>query len=300
MSAAVCSSAVPSPVERAGFRLGAHGLMLDVSDPVAAAILERAYGAMRTDTTRGFRQSATIRRLADGRLHARYGRHVISASSGDSGAPERTAYNAAREIFARFAATVPGSMAFYGAAVGIRGAGVLIVGPSAIGKTLLALHLAHQGATFLGDETALVTLRGAELSALPRRPSLRESALRLLPTDAMRSSVASGEHAFTNESGRFWYALDERALQGIAPSGRALPLRAVCIVRDRREEYSSRRLELAGALPLIAQRAYARPSELNQLAALRKALRDAVCLEITLGKPDASASAILREVSACV
>lgn len=299
MSAAL-SPAVQPAVQRLGYRLGAHGLSLDVADVAAAAVLEPVYGPMRSDAPRAYRQTASIRRLWDGRLHARFGRDVIALPPVDGRSRERLAYNAAREIFARFAASVPQTTAFYGASVGIAGAGALILGPSGIGKTLAALHLAHQGATFLGDETALLTLRGAELFAMPRRPSIRESALPFLPNARMRESIAESPHVFATESGRFWYALDETQLDGVAPVSRALPLRVVCIIRERRDEYSSRRVELSTALPLIAQRAYARPAELNELAALRKALRGVVCLEITLGTPDASASALLREVGACV
>jgi hypothetical protein len=235
-----------------------------------------------------------MRRLSDGRLHVRYGRRVVSTMPARIDQVEQAAYNAAREIFARFAASIDGTMAFYGAALGVRDAGVMIVGPATIGKTLLALHASHFGATFLGDETAMLNLRNGELFAMPRLPSLRESALSLLPTEDMAAAVAASQDVFHTERGRFWYAVD-----GIVPCERALKLRVVCIVRERRD-LRIRRLDLAAALPLIGQRAYARPSELNQVAALRKALRDVICLEISLGTPQDSATGLLREVSACV
>jgi hypothetical protein len=217
-----------------------------------------------------------------------------------SGIGERAAYNAAREVFARFAASIDGTIAFYGASLGVGDAGVMIVGPATIGKTLLALHAAHLGAQFLGDETAMVTMRGAELYAMQRRPSLRESALPWLPSDQIAAGLSASPNFFQSERGRFWYALDERDLSGIAPCERALKLRAVCIVRERRDAVRIRRMDLAAALPHIAQRAYARPSELNQLAALRKALRDVACLEIKQCTPQESAAGLLREVSASV
>jgi hypothetical protein len=230
----------------------------------------------------------------------RFARRSLSLAQAPEPVAERLAYTASREIFARFAASVDGTVAFYGAAIGVNGAGVMIVGPASIGKTLLSLHAAAMGATFLGDETAMLTLRGAELFAMARRPSLRESALAWVPSQAMRDAMLASPHVLQGDSGRFWYGLDEHDLQGIAPCERALPLRMVCIVRERRDVCITRRLDLQTALPLIAQRAYARPAELHQLAALRKALRDVACLEITLGTPEESASALLREVSGCV
>jgi hypothetical protein len=290
----------PAPAQRYSFRLGPAALALDLGDAAAMHVVDRVYGPMRCEPPRVHAHSAAIRRLADGRLHVRFGRRVVSALQAQSEVAERAAYNAAREVFARFAAGVDGTMAFYGAAIGINDAGVMILGPATIGKTLLALHAAHLGATFLGDETAMITLRGAELFAMQRRPSLRESALPWVPSNEIARALDASPNVFRSERGRFWYALDKDELGGVAPCERALKLRAVCIVRARREVPQIRRMDLAAALPLIAQRAYARPSELNQLAALRRALRDVSCLEITLGTPQDSAAGLLREVSACV
>jgi hypothetical protein len=289
-----------SPAQRHSFRLGPAALALDINDCATLRVVDRVYGPMRSAAPRNHTQMAAIRRLADGRLHVRFGRRVVSTLAAPAESAERAAYNAAREVFARFAASVEGTVAFYGTAIGVGDAGVMIVGPSTIGKTLLALHAAHLGATFLGDETAMLALRGAELFAMQRRPSLRESALPWLPTTEMARTLETSPNVFQTERGRFWYALDERDLDGIAPCERALKLRVVCVVRERREALQIRRMELAAALPLIAQRAYARPSELNQLAALRRALRDVTCLEITLSTPQESAAGLLREVSACV
>jgi hypothetical protein len=285
----------PCAAQRLTFRLGPGSLVIDVRDATAADVIDRVYGRMRAEAPRAHPHSAVIRRLSDGRLHVRFGGRVVSMLHSRAEHDEQAAYNAAREIFARFAASVEGTMAFYGTALGVGDAGVMIVGPATIGKTLLAFHAAELGATFLGDETAMLDLRSSEVFAMPRRPALRESALPLLPNDAMAAAVAASDNVFQTERGRFWYALDT-----IAPCERALKLRAVCVIRERREVAGVRRLDLAAALPLIAQRAYARPSELNQIASLRKALRGVACLEITLGTPQESAAELLREVSACV
>jgi hypothetical protein len=301
MSAAVASSPSGSkpqgalcPAQRLHFRLGAAVLALDVSDGPASRVVDRVYGPMRCEAPRGHPLTSAIRRLADGRLYARFGRDVLTSPRAPEAVPERAAYSASREIFARFAASVEGTVAFYGASIAVDSFGVMILGASTIGKTLLVLHAVHHGATFLGDETAMLLVRSAEVFGMPRRPALRESAIPLLPSDAFRAAVRRSRDVFEGEHGKFWYAID------VTPSERALPLRAVCIVRERGDAFKARLVDLDDALPLIAQRAYARPAELNQLAALRKALRHVACLEITLGTPHESAAALLREVSACV
>lgn len=288
--------AAPS-AERLRFKLGAATLALEVDDAAALEMLQRVYAPMRCEDLRPCRQSASIRRMTDGRLHARFARRPVAVAA--KSADERMTYATAREIFARFAASVPQTLALYGGLVGVPQGAVLLLGPAMIGKSVLALHLAHRGATFLGDETAMLSLSTAEAYAMPRRPSLRESALEHLPTMRMRERVAAARHSFEGEFGRFWYALDENDLDGIAPSERPLPLAYVCLLRHRAAEPAIRRIDTATALPQIVQRAYARPSELHQVSALHKTLRKARCLEITLGTPDETASAILREVGAC-
>lgn len=284
------------PAERLRFKLGPATLALDVADGTALEVLERVYAPMRCADLRPHQHSASIQTLSDGRLHARFARRPVVIPPRT--ASERLMYSTTREIFARFAASVPQTLALYGAMIAVRNSSMLLLGPAMIGKSVLALHLAHQGATFLGDETAMLSLRGPEAYAMPRRPALRESAVAHLP-DRMRDSVATAPHSFEGDFGRFWYALDERDLAGIAPSDRAFPLEYVCILRNRAQEPAIRRLDTAAAVPHIAQRAYARPSELHQLSALHKTLRKVRCLEITLGTPEETASAILREVGAC-
>ena len=294
MTAAVASSRECS--QRLFFRVGGHTLALDVQDPAALAILDAIYGPMRCEEGRTPNCTASVRRLADGRLHVRFGRRTLPVPSGTE-SDDRSIYLATREIFALCAAAQAGTMAFYGVLAATARGGILLLGPTAIGKTILALHMAQVGANFLGDETAIFALSTGEIAALPRRPSLRESALDWLPA-ALRDRVAAAPGVFQMERGRFWYGLNEEIL-GIAPSPRPLPLHAVCIVSGRAETAGIRPVPLAQALPMIVQRAYARPSELAQLAALRRALRRVVCYDVTLGSPAQSADALLREINGC-
>ncbi len=281
--------------ERLLFRVGSQVLALEVHDPAALKILEAAYGPLRCSSVRPPNCTASMRRLGDGRLHVRLGRRTlpIAGSTGDAPA----VYLAAREIFARCAAMQGASLALYGVLLGTPRGGVLLLGPTAIGKTILALHMTLHGATFLGDETAIFSLGNGEISALPRRPSLRESALNYLP-ESTAGRVIGCDHYFETDRGRFWYGLNEDVL-GVQPSSRVLPLRAVCILSGRGEQCAVNALAFPQALPLILQRAYARPSELAQIAAARHALRGVASFDVVLGKPEESASLLLQEIAAC-
>lgn len=287
-----------APSVQLAFRLGTSTLSLEVADGEALRLIEDAYALMRCSAASA-RANASLRRLSDGRLHVRYGRQALRPPSAVDGVPFRAAYHAAREIFARFACEAPQTLALYGALCAVDDGAVLLLGPTTIGKTVLALHLAQQGARFLGDETALLSLAREEAYALPRRPALRESALGLLPDTGMAQTVASCANVFTTERGRFWYALDRAALGGIEPSERTYPLRAICVLSHRAESASTRRLDPADAVKFVAQRAYARPTSLAQIGALRRAMRRAAFFEMTLGTPQESAELLLREVRAC-
>jgi hypothetical protein len=292
------SSLEPARSVRLAFRLGESVLGIDVDDVASLRMLDEAYGPLGC-AVRPARPGASLRRLTDGRLEVRYGRRAVPLTSAADPVPLRAAYHAVREIFARFASEQQYAIAMYGAVCAIDGGAVLLLGPTTVGKTLLALHLAHLGARFLGDETALLLPAGGEICALPRRPALRENALPLVPSPEMANAVRASRSQFVTERGRFWYALDARALDGIEPCARPYPLRAVCILRERDALPQLRPLEAPQALNAVAQRAYVRPATLSQVGALRRALRNAACFEMTLGAPDASAELLVERVRSC-
>ena len=288
----------PPACARLGFRLGDSVLGLDVADEAALQLIEEAYAPLRCAAA-GARARASVRRLADGRLQVRYGRQMLRLANAADPVPLRAAYHAAREIFARFASDRRETIAVYGALCAIDGGAILLLGPTTIGKTLLALHMAAAGALFLGDETALISPKNSETRAMPRRPALRESALPLLPHAAMAQAVASSPSFFSTERGRFWYGLDGAALSGIEPSVRPYPLRAVCVLRERGEREAIRRIDGAQGIKVLAQRAYVRPASLAQMAALHAATRRAAFFEVTVGTPQSTSAALIREVRAC-
>lgn len=282
---------------RLGFALGAAVMAVEVADAVSLRLMDDAYAPLSCPPA-GARVHASLRRMNDGRLHARYGRQPLRLANAADAVPVRAAYHAAREIFARFACEPDKTIALYGALCSVDGGAVLLLGPTTIGKTLLALHMAFSGAHFLGDETALFSLVNGEAYAMPRRPSLRESALTLLD-DRMRQNVESSSNVFPTERGRFWYALDSETLCGVQPDARPHALRAICVLSARNDTPSIRRLDAGTGVQLVAQRAYARPTTLAQMSALRRATRHAAFLEMTLGSPSDSSALLLREVRAC-
>lgn len=289
---------LPAPAcARLGFRLAGSVLDLDVRDTAALELLQTAYAPLQCPAA-GARVHASLQRLADGRLHVRYGRQTLRFANAADPVPLRAAYHAAREIFARFACERHDAIALYGTLCAVDNAAVLLLGPTTIGKTLLALHVAAAGAQFLGDETVLLSPKTAEAHAMPRRPSLRESALALLPQPSMREAVEASAAYFETDRGRFWYGLDALAL-GIEPSERPLVLRAVCVLRERGDRAAVDRVDRDRGLKVLAQRAYVRPTSLAQIAALRAATRRAAFFEITLGAPDATSAALLHQVRAC-
>lgn len=292
-------AALGSAYVRLGFRLGESVLGLDVADDAALRLIKDAYAPLQCPAA-SVRARASLQRLSDGRLHVRYGRHALRVSNAADSIALRAAYHAAREIFARFACEPQDAIALYAALCAVDDGAILLLGPTTIGKTLLALHLAAAGACFLGDETAVLMPGSGEAYAMPRLPALRESAIALLPHAQMRESVGASGSYFESERGRFWYALDAKSLGGIEPSARPYRLRAVCILRERGEHAAIRGIDHARAVKFLAQRAYLRPASLAQLGALARATKRAACFEMTLGTPQDSSEALLREVRACV
>lgn len=291
--------AVPRSLERETYCLAGRTLAVEVDDESVAQILQTTYVDARVHNTRTWDHTASLRRLSDGRLHVRFDRRTLAIGEPTPALPLLSAYYATKEVFARFAAAHPGSIAFYGALVAVRGGAVLILGPTTIGKTLFALHLTAHGAAFLGDETALLDLRTAHVCALARKPALRDSALAYLPSAEMRTSVSRANTVVDTERGRFFYALGAEDLCGIAPSDRSHRLAAVCVIRERAPMHAVERVDITRALPAIVQRAYTRPSQLAQLSSLRRAMRSVAFYEIALADPRDTTAAFMSEVVQC-
>ncbi|MFN2449999.1 MAG: hypothetical protein ABR508_09495 [Candidatus Baltobacteraceae bacterium] len=288
----------PLAQTRVLFAFAGRTLAVDVRDEPSAEILNSTYGALRSDPARTAHHTAALRRMGDGRLHVRFDRRVLSTGEGASPSPLLSSYYALKEVFARFSAAVPGSLAFYGASVTIDGAAVMLIGPSYSGKTVLALQLAANGALLLGDETVCLDLRAGMARALARLPALREAALPFLPA-AMRASIEQSQRVVQTARGRFWYGLGAQDLGGIKPAERDHRLRAIFILRDRGEEPQARASDPERSLPTLLQRAYSRPFQLLEVAAAKRALRNVAVFDLQTGRPQETAELIVRTVRAC-
>ena len=272
--------------QRLGFRVGPSSLLVESGDAAATEMLERAYGGVRPLDDRAPMHRASLTRTADGRLLVRFDRRMLSAGVADGSEPLVGAYYALRELFAHFSASGANLTGLYGTVVAQHGRGLLLLGPTRIGKTVLALHLVDRGAAFLGEESTMLDLRSSTLWPIARRPALREGAIEWIPA-SMRDGVQRAASCLTAR-GRFWYALNGDAL-GFDVASQSVPLTTVAIVRARAEAPALRRIDVAAAFPQIAARAYARPTELAAESALRRALRHTTCFELTLGQPEETA-----------
>ncbi len=273
-------------------------LAFQSDDAATLHLLEAAYGALAGRAARGVQHTAVVRRSADGRLHAQFDRQIVDIGEAPGTDPLLASYYGVREIFARLAASVPDTVAFYGALVGVNRRGVLLLGPAGCGKTLLALHLAAQGATFLGEETAILNTRSTTARALPRRPSLRDSALPLLPRE-LRACVANNALRMQTPRGTLWYALDETALPGISSSASEYELSAIAFLASRSARASVQPIDGDRAIAQLLQRSYARPYQLRELSALKRASRRVMFFDVAVAQPEATASMILEAVRSC-
>lgn len=275
----------PLALGRSRFSFGGRVLSVDAGDEGAAHILSTTYGTLAPAPERPPHHSAFVRRLEDGRLHVRFDRVALAA--GERSAPGVTpAYYALKEIFARFAAAIPNGVAFYSALVEIDGRAVLLAGPASSGKTLLAMHLCERGARLLGDTTALIDLRSGRVRALPRRASLRESALTFLPEE-LRRSIKASPNVTQTASGRLWYAIGE-------PDGSEYPLGAVVLLKERAQKAQLVSVDCVQALPTLLQRAYSRPFQLLEMSAIKRAMRHVKSFYLHPADPASSADLLLN------
>lgn len=274
------------------FELAGSRLRLHVFDDCSAQLAKTAFGRLRC--VKGPAQfEAWITEHSD-ELRVEFGDARVACKGHDRfGA----AYAAVREVFARFAAGVSSNMAFYGAGWASAGTALALLAPSGTGKTLLALYAAVSGARFCGDESFLLHPSGT-LSAVPRLPSLRESALPFLPTEDIRASISSSRNVAVRPYGRLWYALEPSDLGGIAPDQSGYPLGSIIVVEGRSERAGIRPIRGEALLTHMLERAFVRPSRLRDIAMLQRALHGVRGFSMELGKPYDSAELLREQVAA--
>jgi hypothetical protein len=268
------------------------------NDPWSLHLMSAAYDCMVWGERAGspISHRAGLVRNA-GTLSLSYDDAVVDYAHAGDPDPFVAPYHAVQEVFARFASSLPGFAAVYGASFAVNGGGVLLIGPSCIGKTVLTAHLTAQGAHFLGDETVLVSEETQQICAMPRRPALREPALALLPR-ALRASVDASPFCRTTPNGRLWYALPSTAFGGIEPDGSPHPLRAIAILLGRSENAECVELSPTVAFPHVVKRAYDRRA--RSAAVLYAATQRTRCYGLQLGGPAETAGLLLEKLESCV
>ncbi|MGZ3527123.1 MAG: hypothetical protein ACXVAO_05420 [Vulcanimicrobiaceae bacterium] len=228
------------------------------------------------------------------------GTHARSAArfiDGDSSS--LTAFYATSGVFARFAAASRSHFALYAAAVQLAAGAVVIAGPTTVGKTVLALHLAARGARIYGDELILLDRSACTIEAFPRRLLLREPSLPLLPNDAMRKACLQSRDAIDCSGGRLWYALDPDALCGRGVRACASPLAGVILIDGRARRSSIERVApMLGAIEL-ARRTFRNERGLAELKAFCEIGSSVPVYRMLLGAPAEGASYIEAAFGPC-
>lgn len=270
---------------------------LDVTtnDPWCAELLASGYAPMRVEGKGLASHTASLLRESCGQLHLRVDTVEIPYTRANDDEPFHTASSAVETMFARLAARVNGHLAVRATAVASSDGAVLIVGPRGIGTSTLALHLVHLGAEFLGDDIALLDLSSRTVLAMPRRPRLREQAIRYVPTRELRDTISAAPHVYRSRLGRAWYALRPEDLAGIAPSQSARRVRAVAIVECRNADRPSvTRVGTADALCAILAHTLADWQTLSHLSNLRRVIDDASCFGLAMAAPAESARLLTK------
>jgi hypothetical protein len=207
------------------------------------------------------------------------------------------AFYAVRDCFTAFASQAQRCIPVYGACVALNGRAVLLLGPSTIGKSVLAFNMRTAGAKFLGDELLLFNLDDGTISAVPRTPSLREPGLPFLLDRRLRSRIANCRRTLHTSRGRLWYALDTSTIEFNADS-RAYPLGAVYIATRRDLHANVRPIDFANGFAAFVRRMH-RSTSLADLAALRAVTRDIPFYELAIGPPHETPAAVLGSLRAC-
>jgi hypothetical protein len=208
-------------------------------------------------------------------------------------------FNAARDVFSRFAAADTSCWTFYGAALKLADGALLLVGPTKSGKTILALHLVARGANLYGDETFVIDRRGGLAEGLQRRIMVREPGLPMLPTQTMRNVCLTSPHYITRQNLRLWFALDPNELAG--RSVEASPTQPIGLIVIEPAGSGKSQMEVlspAQGYAELARRLYKPADDLDIFLDFQKVLNGMRSYRLTLGDPAEAARQILQAFSA--
>jgi hypothetical protein len=114
----------------------------------------------------------------------------------------------------------------HAACVGSGGSGVLLMGSSGAGKSVLTLHALDGGMRVLSDDSAFVSIDGLLVTGVPNFLHVRPSALRFLPDGPLLREVRRSP-TIRRRSGTRKYEVDLRRVAGRTA---AMPLRLAATI----------------------------------------------------------------------
>jgi hypothetical protein len=197
-------------------------------------------------------------------------------------------------LFLRLLRLRDDALFFHAASLGIRGTGVLLVGPKGSGKSTLALALAARGHNFLGDETACYLPASGELLPFRRPVGIKPGR----QAAAIENALARGH-----------YPGDEDGLRRVrieslltVEEAMAVPLGAVVFLRgfgDRPElsRLQAGREELSGLQPLATS--LTNRSATQRVFEMVRLISRVRAYGLLVGDPDETAVLIEEELGAC-
>ena len=178
--------------------------------------------------------------------------------------------------------------------VGIRGQGVLLMGPKGAGKTTLSLALAARGHAFLGDEIAGVRLDSMELVPVRRSLAVRDGPRAAAVGVALDREQAPYE-PFPDGTSR------RRAFAGqlFGEPANALPLRRLVFLRGKgpaaRLEPAPAGRELLGRLTPLGASMWGRPP-VHAMRDLLRLVTAVPAFMLELGPPEATADLLAESL----
>lgn len=199
------------------------------------------------------------------------------------------AWIAANAAVSRVLATQPETLYFHGAAMGIAGHGVLMLGPSGAGKTTVALALAARGHSFFSDEIAAIRVTSKELIPVRRSSFVRPGPAAASVEQALARSVGHHPDRQAVSVGELF----PRAAAGAVTARYLVLLRRFAPV-TRLERFVPGHTHLPTLGPLASSVVAGRPA--GRVLQMLSLVNQLECYFLDSASPDGAADAIERLV----
>jgi hypothetical protein len=270
-------------------------LRIETDDERAAAYVRAAYGSVLVAEPALATDRAVLATAPDA-SHASFDGVVLPRTGAGSGVNpwQSDAYVVDQFVWLAIARD-PDWISVYGCAVVVDGRAVLLVGPTRVGKTTLAVALSRLGARVLGDEMILIHRRDRTVDAIDRRLSIRWGADDPLDDPALCERIRAG--ATTLRTGRAGALAVDRRLFGEVT--RRSELAATFIVARGDGGLGVVPTSVNRTALRIASFVGAGAKTLADVADIAGVLAHGRCFSLTLGDPNASARAVVEALRAC-